>query len=136
MDKDELKQKYVEDLRNKSTVTNWTEEETTQLIDYWNNQGKSSGEIGTILGKTPKSVVSKIKRLRMRGVSLAYQTRWGIRKERAVDKDKEYRKCLKCRNSFLSEHKLNRLCGKCTLTNAGVHDASILRVLNPRFSNR
>ena len=114
---------------DKQNTAFWTEDETEQLIEYWNGQGKSSQEVGIILGKTPGSVISKIRRLRRQGVKIAHRTRWGIRKEQPLNKDQEYRKCLKCRKPFISNHCLNRVCKRCTLVNAGVYEASIMRVL-------
>ncbi len=114
---------------DKSNIIFWTEDEMEQLIDLWNNQGRSSSEIGLILGKTPKAIISKIKRLRRRGVELVQQTRWGVRKKQPVNEDKGYRKCLRCRGLFLSKHKLNRICRDCNTINKGINEASIMRLL-------
>lgn len=107
----------------------WTEDETEQLISYWNDQGKSSGEIGLLLGKTSMSIIAKIHRLRKRGVELIKQTRWGVREKQPVNEDKKYRKCLLCQETFLSRHRFNKVCLSCALINKEVYEDSIMRVL-------
>ena len=126
----ERKQRYIDNLKkNKPDTIFWTEVEIELLINYWNEQGKSSGEIAIILGKTSMSIVSKINRLRKQGMELLHQTRWGVRERQPINKNKKDRKCLRCQEIFLSKHRFNKICRDCALVNAGVYEASIMRVL-------
>ncbi len=90
-------------------------------MDLWNIQHKSSGQIGEILCKTPKAVISKIKRLRRTGVKMERQ-----REKATLNEDEKERKCLRCRKDFLSKSRFNKICPKCTEGNAGIHDRAIM----------
>lgn len=82
-------------------VTRWSEAQDTTLKALYAD-GKTSQEIGVLLGRTKESV----------------QCRWHVL--RNGHSDRKQRPCLTCGKSFLSAWKGNRMCPYCSRQAQGV----------------
>ncbi len=97
----------------------WTGCETASLQRYWND-GLTTAEIASRLGKTVRAVECKIYKLRARGCVLAARRRAKtdhhagggcLRGGQAAQRAR--RRCLYCGEDFDSSHHGNRLCPGC-----------------------
>lgn len=104
--------------------TTWTEEEERKLIYLWNDTNLNGAEIGKVLSKNYKATIAKISRLKRRGVYLKLK-----RGKVKTNSEEAERKCLRCRQYFLSESRFNKICKGCAKKNATVFTESMTGVL-------
>ncbi len=104
--------------------TTWTKEEERELVRLWNDTNLNGAEIGKALAKNNKSVIAKVSRLKRRGVQLKLK-----RGKVKTNSEEAERKCLRCREYFLSESRFNKICKGCAKKNASVFTESMTGVL-------
>ncbi len=104
--------------------TTWTKEEERELIKLWNDTNLNGAEIGRTLDKNYKSVIAKVARLKRGGIKLKLK-----RKKAKTNLEEAERKCLRCREDFLSESRFNKICKGCKKKNAEVFTESMMGVL-------